>query len=117
MTTTAHKIAMLEKYGFTIGERDERLNTNYPGKHMVCEANHEDIGDYDLPTADGGNGPWCIVGDDLDALVAEAHDYLLGQDHDGNGINANWTGISAMAEVDLPARRFTTLQPALAPRP
>lgn len=53
MTTTAHQIAMLEKYGFTIGDRDERLNINFPGSSMVCEATFTDIGDYDLPTADG----------------------------------------------------------------
>ena len=56
--------------GFTVGERDCRLNTNYAGKYMVVEGHEED----ELPTKDGSNGPWCIVGDDLDALVGQAFD-------------------------------------------
>lgn len=110
MTTTAHKIAMLEKYGFTIGDRDARLNTDHPGVSMVAETNAHDIGDYDLPTKDGSNGPWCIVGDDLDALVNEAHSYLMGMADDHNGIDDEWDAISSLPESDLPARSSTTLE-------
>jgi hypothetical protein len=53
------------------GKRDERLNTNYAGKFMVVENFDEE--DYGLPTLDGGNGPWCIVGDDLERLIDEAY--------------------------------------------
>lgn len=59
----------LESYGFTCGERDPRINTNYLGRWMVVES-HEDS---ELPTEDGSNGPWCIVGDDLDVLVNQAY--------------------------------------------
>jgi hypothetical protein len=63
------KRAYLDAMGFRIGERDPRgINTNYPGRYMVAE----DYGDDELPTEDGSNGPWCIVGDDLDALITEA---------------------------------------------
>lgn len=31
--------------------------------------------DSELPTDDGSNGPWCIVGDDLNSLIAEAFDF------------------------------------------
>lgn len=54
--------------GFTVGPRDTRLNTRYPGAFMVVEE-YEDMG---LPTEDGSNGPWCIVGDDIEAMIKEA---------------------------------------------
>lgn len=110
MTTTAHKIAMLEKYGFTIGDRDSRLNTDHAGEFMVVEANAHDIDDYDLPTKDGSNGPWCIVGDDLDALVDEAHSYLMAMADDHNDIDRIWSEVEVLPEEDLPARSFTSLE-------
>lgn len=58
----------LERMGFIIGPRDSRTNTNYPGRYMVAEAYTED----ELPTEDGSNGPWAIVGDDLDELIVMA---------------------------------------------
>lgn len=61
----------LEAAGFTVGERDLRLNRKYPGRFMVVEE-HDDS---ELPTDDGSNGPWCIVGDDINALILEAHEY------------------------------------------
>lgn len=70
--TQQEKIDFLRSYGFVIGDRESRLNTNYPGKFMVTEGYDED----ELPTEDGSNGPWCIVGDDLDALVDEGHEFL-----------------------------------------
>lgn len=63
------KRATLEDLGFIIGERDPRINTNYPGKFMVCEAHEQS----ELPTKDGRNGPWCIVGDNLDELIDQAY--------------------------------------------
>jgi hypothetical protein len=62
------KAALLDM-GFIIGDRNPRINTNYPGKFMVAES-HEPS---ELPTKDGSNGPWCIVGDDLDKLIEEAY--------------------------------------------
>lgn len=67
------KAAQLRAWGFTVGPRDPRLNTDFAGAFMVVEA-HDDT---ELPTRDGANGPWCIVGDDLTALVAEAHTLWL----------------------------------------
>jgi hypothetical protein len=37
---------------------------------MVVEAHNES----QLPTEDGSNGPWCIVGDNLDELIDTAYD-------------------------------------------
>ena len=62
----------LVSYGWRIGQRDPRLNTNYPGQYMVVEAYEES----DLPTEDGRDGPWCIVGDDLAMLVETGYDAL-----------------------------------------
>lgn len=56
-------------WGFKVGTRDPRINTNYPGSYMAAEEHQYS----ELPTKDGSNGPWCIVGDDLTALVNEAH--------------------------------------------
>jgi len=61
----------LVEHGYFVGDRDPRLNTKYPGRFMVTE---DDFATYPLPTKDGSNGPWCIVGDDLDALVKQAFD-------------------------------------------
>lgn len=59
----------LQRAGFVIGIRDNRLNTDFPGKYMVAEAYDES----DLPTKDGSNGPWCIVGDNLEELIVDAY--------------------------------------------
>lgn len=67
-----NKIAFLRSYGWTVGERNPRLNTDYPGAFMCAEP----FGDDELPTRDGSNGPWCIVGDDLPSLVNEAYEFL-----------------------------------------
>lgn len=69
MTTEQKRIA-LERAGFIVGQRDVRLNTDFAGRYMVAESYDEG----ELPTRDGSNGPWCIVGDDLDALIAEAYE-------------------------------------------
>lgn len=59
----------LESNGFVCGIRDPRINTDYPGKYMVAE----EYEDSELPTRDGRNGPWCIVGNDLDELIQKAY--------------------------------------------
>lgn len=66
----ADKVAFLQSRGFTVGERDPRLNTAFKGAFMVVESHEES----ELPTEDGRNGPWCIVGDNLDELVDRAYD-------------------------------------------
>lgn len=69
MSKTEEMRQALQSWGFTVGPRDSRVNTNYPGAFMVIES-HEDS---ELPTQDGRNGPWAIVGDDLNKLVREAY--------------------------------------------
>lgn len=69
MNTTEKTIALLAA-GYTIGQRDPRVNTNYPGSHMVIESHEQS----ELPTEDGRNGPWAVVGDDLWKLVDAAWD-------------------------------------------
>jgi hypothetical protein len=69
MTDKLTQRRWLETHGFICGDREPQLNTNYPGAFMVAEGPRDE---WELPTEDGSNGPWCIVGDDLDALVAEA---------------------------------------------
>lgn len=64
----AIKQACLEAYGFTVGVRDPRLNTDYPGAFMCVESHELD----ELPTRDGANGPWCVVGDVLGELIDTA---------------------------------------------
>lgn len=64
------KLQWLLDHGFICGIRDPFINTNYPGTHMIAEAYELS----ELPTKDGRNGPWAIVGDDYRALVREAFD-------------------------------------------
>lgn len=70
--THEQKIATLREHGFVVGERDPRLNTNFAGAFMVAEAHEES----ELPTQDGRNGPWCVVGDDLPTLVEMGYAFL-----------------------------------------
>lgn len=71
--TRDEKIEHLRSRGWTVGDRDPRLNTDFPGRYMVVEEHTED----ELPTKDGSNGPWCLVGDDLGSLVDEAYDFQI----------------------------------------
>ena len=59
----------LKRWGFIVGARDPRLNRAFVGAFMVAEWYE----DSETPTDDGSNGPWCIVGDNLDALIETAH--------------------------------------------
>jgi hypothetical protein len=70
---TALKALCLKEHGFTVGVRDHRLNTNYAGAFMVVEAHEQS----ELPTEDGRNGPWCVVGDSLSELIDQGFDYLV----------------------------------------
>lgn len=76
MLSHKEKLAFLKARGFHVGARDPRLNRNYPGAFMVAEPYDES----ETPTDDGSNGPWCIVGDDLVALVAEAYQIGIADD-------------------------------------
>lgn len=70
--TTTEKTAFLKSYGWTIGKRDLRLNTDFAGLFMCVEPYQES----ELPTRDGSNGPWCVVGNHLSSLVDAAYDFL-----------------------------------------
>jgi hypothetical protein len=61
-------------YGYEVGKRNPQLNTDFKGAYMVAESYE----DSELPTRDGSNGPWCIVGDDLDNLIDRAFDVFDG---------------------------------------
>ena len=74
--TTEEKIRALRKMGFIMGTRDKRLNRKFKGSLMVAERYDDKT---QKPTEDGSNGPWCIVGDNLSALIDEA--YSLWEDN------------------------------------
>lgn len=57
--------------GYTVGRRNPKYNRNFPGAYMVLEE------EGDTPTDDGSNGPWCIVGDDIAALIDEAFNVAI----------------------------------------
>ena len=63
--------------GWTIGQRNDhgvKLNMKFVGKYIAVEPHDES----EAPTEDGSNGPWCIVGDDVDALLREAYEFARG---------------------------------------
>lgn len=68
--TVDEKKRALEAEGFIRGARDQRLNRFFRGDFMVVESHEES----ELPTDDGRDGPWCIVGDDLSELIEIAYD-------------------------------------------
>lgn len=72
---TEQKIELLRAYDFVVGDRDPKLNTAHAGAFMVAEQYTPRL----TMTKDAGNGPWCIVGDDLIALVDEAYEHLDSQ--------------------------------------
>lgn len=56
----------LANCGYYIGPRDPNRNTHYPGRYMIAE--YLDVG----TTVDASRGGFCIVGDDLEALIVDA---------------------------------------------
>lgn len=70
---TIHRM-FLAACGFTVGTRDPRVNTDYPGQYMAIE----DYAGAELPCANGGeSGSWAIVGDDERKLIADAFEYAI----------------------------------------
>lgn len=57
----------LEAAGFYIGPRNPNRNRAFKGKYMVAQSNPPD-----LVTDDARHGGFCVVGDDLDELIAHA---------------------------------------------
>ena len=68
----AIKHKCLIDYGFTVGDRDPRINTDFAGRYMVVD----DFDEALLPTRDGRDGPWCVVGDDLTTLIEQGFDLV-----------------------------------------
>jgi hypothetical protein len=67
------KVALLEKQGLIVGNRDPQRNTSFEGAFMVAEP----ISDPSLlPTKHGSRGCYCVVGDDLRLLVNVAFDHF-----------------------------------------
>lgn len=81
--TFQHKLIVVLSYGFAVGLRDKRFNTDHDGAFMVLEGTIADAeSDFDLPfRGNDGSGPWCIVGNDLAQLVDEAFDWASCFDH------------------------------------
>ena len=72
----ARDIAVIEGYGFVVGDRDPRYSTALEGKYMIAQPLEE----HELPTEDARAGGWCVVGDDMDDLIAEAYNMLAACD-------------------------------------
>jgi|JI10StandDraft_1071094.scaffolds.fasta_scaffold790149_1 hypothetical protein len=62
-------IERLIEAGFVVGDRDPKMNRAFSGRFMVAQP--LDDGDP-YPTDDASDGRFCIVGDNIDALAAEA---------------------------------------------
>jgi len=62
----------LRAIGLIVGRRDPRRNTAFRGRYMVAEPIDPEL----LPTESARVGGYCIVGDNLAALVNEAHGWF-----------------------------------------
>lgn len=63
------KISRLQAAGFVVGRRDPNMNRAFAGKFMIAEGYEPGTTQDD---AQGGDGVWCIVGDDIATLTREA---------------------------------------------
>ena len=63
----------LIKHGFFVGKRDPKRNRAFRGKFMVCD--REALKE---PPSDSATGAFCVVGDNLPALIVDAYNL-----HDG----------------------------------
>lgn len=67
------KRKFLEDRGFIIGERDPNMNTAFAGRFMVAEPYEAG---HTQPDGMGGDGVWCVVGDDLAHLIETSADFF-----------------------------------------
>lgn len=65
---------VLLRLGLTVGLRDPQRNTDFPGAFMVAQPLESGEPATTRNASDGGG--YCIVGDNLDELIAEAIDYF-----------------------------------------
>lgn len=63
------QIRALQDAGFIVGKRDPNMNRAFGGRYMVAE--HYPAGTIQ-DDAQGGDGVWCIVGNDMAALLRDA---------------------------------------------
>lgn len=74
---TDAKAEYLRSKGFVVGDRDPNQNRAFAGRFMVAE----EVTPNDLyPTDDAGDGRFCIVGDDLKALMEQTLCFFEGMD-------------------------------------
>lgn len=66
-------IETLKSMGWHVGKRDPLMNRAFAGRFMVSEPLEE--GDP-YPTDDASDGRFCLVGDNLEALAAEALQHI-----------------------------------------
>jgi hypothetical protein len=60
----------LEQAGFFVGKRDPNRNKAFRGQFMVCQDTTEG------PSDDASTTSYCIVGDNLNALIRDAYDHF-----------------------------------------
>lgn len=68
----------LKSHGFYIGRRDDAMNSLHRGGWMVCEEYKPGVS----AQRDASSGVWCVVGDDLSALLSIAADNFPDQSND-----------------------------------
>ena len=68
----------LKSHGFYIGRRDDAMNSLHRGNWMVCEEYKPGVS----AQRDASFGVWCVVGDDLSALLSIAADNFPDQSND-----------------------------------
>lgn len=71
------KVELLIDWGLIVGDRDHQRNTAFKGRFMVAEP----ISDPALlPTIDARRGGYCVVGDNLPALIETAFSWFGQED-------------------------------------
>lgn len=91
---------LLRAHGFIVGPRDPNMNKAFEGRYMVAEAYEKG---HEQDDAQGGDGVWCIVGDDMDKLTAEAvwfFELTADKLHDWDGIDPDPIGYVLTKEDD-----------------
>lgn len=93
------RIEVLRSFGYTAGPRDPKMNSDTPGAFMVTEAGIPD----DYPgQAGAGDGKqfYCVVGDNLRALVNETLDFPILSTGDINDFDIEDSEMWVMKDLD-----------------
>lgn len=72
------RIEVLESFGFVVGKRDPKMNSDHEGAFMVAE----EVPEGYAGQRDGSDNEeiWCVVGDDMELLVSDAIDLVTSFD-------------------------------------